>query len=324
MKTLFVLASAVVLFLATPNKIEAQKRRATNVLDESRARVLIGQAPQMQSLKIPWDRVAPVMARSTNADKGATDHTLNRLIKANLVRQSLSVLSYPRISGTWANPTENKPGYLYATMTMQLQMDENTNVVTGSCVYNWGGNDSPRREKVTGTVSPDGSVAFTDVCWSQGGTQYQYQYSENGTTAYLQSTNNVNGYYPYWKLTGTASGKVEVKWYVYTFTPEVKIASSGQRVLVEGGRYLGGRYVEGGRYLVGDVSNLRLVTETMASANFAWQAQLNLLGNILLDGARPSGTGTAVFAKKPDGTWVLLRLERFSEWFLQASSCLVR
>lgn len=304
MKTLFVLASAIVLFVAAPNKIEAQKRRPTNVLDESRARVLIGQAPQMRSLQIPWDSIAPVMARSTNADKGTTDHTLSRLLKANLVKQSVSVLTYPRILGTWANLTENKPGHMYdATMTMQLHMDENSNVVTGSCEYKQVTqllrNDDGIRGKVTGTVSPDGSVAFTEVCWSLGGEQRQYQYSEDGTTAYLQSTDNANGYYPYWKLTGTASGKTQVKWYEYTFTPEVRTTPIDQHV-----------NIEGGRYLVGDVSNLRLVTETMASANFAWQVQLNLLGNILFDGARPSGTGTAVFAKKPDGTWVLLKLER--------------
>jgi hypothetical protein len=295
MKTLFVLASAVVLFLAAPNKIEAQTRSATNVLDERRARVLIGQAPQMQSLQIPWERFAPVIARSANADRGTT---LSRLIEANLVRQTVSVLTYPKISGTWASPS---PEGFRSMMTMQLQMDENTDVVTGTCEFKWGpasGGSGSIRGKVTGAVSPDGSIVFTDVCWSEGGMQYQYQYSENGTTAYLQSTNNANGYYPYWKLTGTASGKVEVKWYVYTFTPKVQITSSGQRVLVEGGRYI-----------IGDVSNLRLVTETMASAKFAWQAQLNLLGNILLDGARPSGTRTAVFAKKPNGTWVLLRLE---------------
>lgn len=298
MKTLALLTSVlVVVFLAYPIKVDAQKRKATQpkqtfVLDENRAKALIGQAPQMKTLQIPWENIAPLMARSTSADTGTT---LGRLIEANLVRQTVSVLTYPSITGTWASP----PGF--RIMTMQLHMDENSNVITGRCEFKWGeGLDHPMgkngggtRGNVTGTVTPDGSVVFTDVCWSEGGTQDKYQYSESGTTAYLRSVEDTS-YLPAWKLTGTASGKVGVKWYEYTFTPAVTITKSGQRVLVEGGRYL-----------IGDVSNLRLVTETMASANFTWQAQLNLLGSILSGGTRPSGNGNAQFAKKPDGSWVL-------------------
>ena len=191
------------------------------------------------------------------------------------------------------------------SMVMQLQTDSDTNTVSGSCAYDWGaglGNPNGNvsgggvREQVGGTIAPDGSVVFYHTCFSEGGVQDRYQYSESGKSAILQSV-TPNAWIP-WMLAGTASGNVETKYYEYSFSPDVQITRSNQ-----------GLRVLAGRYEIGEVTNLRLVTETEASANFAWHAQLNQLGGILLEGAGiPTGTGAAEFAKKPDGSWVIVKL----------------
>src|SRR3954471_2950853 len=50
----------------------------------------------------------------------------------------------------------------------------------------------------------------------------------------------------------------------------------------------------GGKVEIGEVTNLQLVTETRAAANFAWRS------------SQDRGAGVVEFVKKPDGTWVLL------------------
>src|SRR5207302_8419790 len=103
---------------------------------------------------------------------------------------------------------------------MQLEMVGNTNVITGSCEYSWVGGLRPnglaggsRLSQANGTVTPDSSVVFTNVCYSERGVQDRYQYSENGTTATLRSTKRgePGKIDSPWILSGTASGKqVEV------------------------------------------------------------------------------------------------------------------
>jgi hypothetical protein len=125
----------------------------------------------------------------------------------------------------------------------------------------------------------------------RNGEGIEFLYREEGKTAYLDQ----KGDQGIGTFTGTASGqRVELRWYEYTFSPEVQ-TSAGRQVIE----------VAAGRLQVGEVSNLQLVNETHAVANFAWQAQLNKLGQIMLGDVKPSGTSSVQFAKKPDGTWVL-------------------
>jgi hypothetical protein len=251
----------------------------------------------------------PAMARSTNADRGAANRTLSRLVEAKLVTKKVDVVTYPRISGTWVSQRQSalSGGTVPQSLNMVLQMVGDTNAISGYCVYRWGtsapwaGGDTGQ---VHGTVTPDGSVGFTNACYSEGGVQNRYQLDETETTVILRSLKGgVQGKMESpWILSGRASGKLEVKWYEYSFAPEVQIIRDNQGVRVTSGRYE-----------VGEVSNLRLATETQAVANFSWQGQLNQLGSILLDGtlapgAKPSGNGTAEFAKKPDGTWTLVKV----------------
>ena len=65
----------------------------------------------------------------------------------------------------------------------------------------------------------------------------------------------------------------------------------------------------GGDVEVGDVSDLRLMTETEAAAKFRWTASLNELGKLFFPNQLPAGMGGVAFGKKPDGTWFVDHFE---------------
>jgi hypothetical protein len=304
MKTLFLLASAmVVLFLTAPNKIEAQRRKATKpkqayVLNESSAKALIQESTQTASYMASPRGILPLMSRSMNdyktmtADRSSWASVLGYLIKEKVVTQRTYVESYPNLAGTWA-ATQG-----YDKYTMELQQAAGSNLITGTCEQQNNLIGSVK-SSVDGMVEPNGlvklepnsRVSFGHYLPYCLGTvrELHYQYSEQGTSAFLQQLDWGN-----LLLTGTASGKVTVTTYEYTFSPEVRTSSTE---------------VELGRYQVGEVSNLLLDGETRAHATFAWRVALNRIGLIMVGaGSQPTGNGSAWFAKKPDGTWVLVKL----------------
>jgi hypothetical protein len=100
-----------------------------------------------------------------------------------------------------------------------------------------------------------------------------------------------------------------MKWYTYSLTPEGYKQIEQTRNSME---------LRAGKFKIGEVTNLRLVTDTVAVANFAWEASLNDLGKTLFQYAQdelrsrnlptndvPKGVGEAQFAKKPDGSWII-------------------
>ncbi|MGO8787282.1 MAG: hypothetical protein ACLQVL_07860 [Terriglobia bacterium] len=91
--------------------------------------------------------------------------------------------------------------------------------------------------------------------------------------------------------------RVEVKYFDYAFSPEIQklIVGTGQQASIPVGSYE-----------IGEVSGLRLLTDTEATAAFAWSVPLDDVGHAFFDDdAKPAGTGEAGFGKKPDGTWFL-------------------
>ena len=152
-----------------------------------------------------------------------------------------------------------------------------------------------------GRIDPNGLVHLLRSFYCLPGyDDTEFLYEEEGATAYLRQ----KGVKDPWVITGPASGqRVELKWYEYAFSSEVrKVQVSTSRDTL---------YLAGGRFEIGEVSNLQLVIGERAVANFAWQASLDKLGHIMLGEAKPNGNGTAEFAKKPDGSWVLVRPVRF-------------
>jgi hypothetical protein len=238
-------------------------------------------------------------------------YLLRRLIDEGLVNRTVGVSSYPVISGAWKGVNTCAKGgdatnstayldYLLANqnescfkwpLTLQLNPIPDTNRVTGTS------NRSPEAWTATpleATVSPDNKITFQRIDGPQGSTGH-FTYIERGDRAFLVGI---------WDFlyTGTASRKrFDVKMYSYSFRPDVG-ETSGQ--------------APAGTYELGTVSNLLLTIETRAVANFTWSVALNALGKVVLEGNStptrgPSGTGSADFAKKPDGTWVLVPPLRF-------------
>jgi hypothetical protein len=153
----------------------------------------------------------------------------------------------------------------------------------------------PYRHKVTGTVETDGTVAISDPVVGLRGT-----YREQGGKGYLAIRFPIDPENEPDMFVGPATGrKVDVKWHTYSWSSEMlsQIVSEGNS-----------NYVVAGKIEIGEVSDLRLLTETQASANVTWTGVLNRMGMGLHRGSPPSGRWRVLFGKKPDGTWFVDRL----------------
>jgi hypothetical protein len=136
---------------------------------------------------------------------------------------------------------------------------------------------------------PDGKIDLVDpnASWNT----LHGVYKEEGSAAYLDFPEPRGG----WRYAGSATGQtVSVRWYEYAVSPQLEKRISRTQY---------DSYIEEGEIEIGDLSNLKLVTETTASASFAWTVTPDQLGGVLLEGKKPSGVGRAQFSKKPDGSW---------------------
>lgn len=291
-------------FLLPPESAHAQASAVKGpgnpkLLDEGRARWLIARAVQTQGFWAPPGNIVNLMSRSMLdyssrkanptpifPEQELVMQRLTNLIKEKLVIQRTYVETYPDLSGDWEG-SEN--GYYF--YKMHLEQAPGTNRVSGTCEQKFGGNVFTGA--LQGTVDASGRATLTplnrDSCIGRMG-EIDYQYTEQGTTASIQQTS-----WGHVVFSGRPAAKMTVTTYDCAFSPEVRI-SSGQILY--------------GRYEVGEVSNLLLNGETRAEASFGWRVSLNKLGSLML-GQQPTGSGTAAFAKKPDGTWVLVPPIRF-------------
>jgi hypothetical protein len=279
----------------------------TKELNESTARELIKDRMSKVPYRIPVEDITRLLARTlvdfktVNLASGP-GATLKRLLEKGYVLQTADIVSYPKISGTFMTddcqvlvgdrPTPCRKGW-------HLEMVPNSFSVTGEYLflppasYPFGS----KRIGARGTVQPDGKV---ELHVEEGGYGTpSYTYAEEGSAAYLVATP------PSFETVGTrykgsATGKrVDVKWYTYSWSPDF------QKQLVGTGD---ATYVVGGGYeQVGDVSDLRLVTDTQATAKFSFRVSLNDLGKLFIPSQPPNGTVQATFGKKPDGTWFVDR-----------------
>jgi hypothetical protein len=263
------------------------------VLDESRAKRLIDAAAQSRGYMGSPDSIAPLMSRSMNDYKtmsgveGSPAYMLGYLIKENLVTQRVIVEDYPNVSGTWIGEEGNQH------YKLELHQAAGSIAITGTCEQNGAWHTT-----LTGTVLPSWVVQleppFRQSCLGVFG-MLGYRYKVRVTRGQPQSEATASLEHGSVVLRGVPSGTVTVTTYEYAFSPEVKVLPEG---------------TEFGRYQVGEVTGLLLDGETRAHATFSWQVALNKLGAVILN--RPVvGRGNAVFAKKPDGTWVLAEPIRF-------------
>jgi hypothetical protein len=263
-------------------------------LNESNAELLIRDRLKKEPYKIRAENISKLLARTLKDYKSANagndqEATVKRLLEKGFVLQAVETVNYPRISGTFSVRFVNMLNR-WETRVFQLEMIPNSNLLTGT--YTGGAGVY----KVTGSVQPDGKVEmrFLDASTFSGYTQSNGVYREVGPAASLDFRDSHN-------LEGKATGqKVEVRWYTYSWSPDFQ-----KQLLHEGNE----TYVIGGGLEVGNVSDLRLVLETEATAKFNWKASLNSVGELFFPSGPPSGAGEVAFGKRPDGTWFVDQLQ---------------
>jgi hypothetical protein len=321
-KTLIV--TCIVIF-ATILSLSCGKTTSTKELTESSARALIEGFYANNYYPINVAPLVPLFAQTridykTVDDKFGLGKDMRLFLERGLIEQHTETLSYPNISGIFtgeihfAGAMRYEPeNIIYNQYNLQMNADSNSFSGTLTISHQEGrsadGTIAPGPievtgvNKVTGTVQPDGSVSIEGGNLGANG-----KYTEQGTVASLTLPG------PYyqgaeWHLVGKATGRTEMKWYTYSLTPEGYKQIEQTRNSME---------LRAGKFKIGEVTNLRLVTDTVAVANFAWEASLNDLGKTLFQYAQdelrsrnlptndvPKGVGEAQFAKKPDGSWII-------------------
>jgi len=265
-------------------------------LDESSARDLIKDRLTKDPYKIHADNISKLLGRTLKDYKSSPagneqEAIVKRLLDKAFVIQTTETVSYPKSSGTFISQNQ----YVGYWTIYDLEMRPNSNVLTGDS-YRTGSLEGLAKPAspwwVEGSVEPDGSLRL-----NTSGSHEEAAYVEEGPAAYI----DFRGGSSYGRYKGSATRKrVDVKVYTYSWSPDVL-----QKRLTRTGDAI---YVIGGDFEVGNVSRLRLVTDTVASAEFAWKASLNDVGQIFFPIRPPDGTGEALFGKKPDGTWFVDQL----------------
>jgi hypothetical protein len=268
-------------------------------LNESSAKELVQESVSKQLFKIPLSPylslLGPTMKdRSAPTGRTIEDSIFRHLIKQGLVSQKVDIIQYPVISGVFSGRRDE--GSTFDKREFNLEMVPNSNSLVGEAteIHQYWAN--PARHNVTGAVEPDGTVTLSDP--SVG---IRAVYKEQGAIAHLERMEcQDTSYYGPCSFIGKASGrKVDIKWYTYSWSPEFqqKIVQIGDDSAVKGGR------IE-----IGEVSNLRLVTETEATAQVTYTAVLDNVGQCFYPAGPPKGQWRVLFGKKPDGTWFVDKL----------------
>jgi hypothetical protein len=272
---------ATIVALSLPSVGCGSSVSSVKELNESNAVGLLKNRLEKEHFKIQVEGIANLFKESLK-NYGVVDAqnkqetVLKRLLDKGLVIQTTRSVNYPKISGTFAN--DNTPT---GRREYRLEMLPGSNLLTGRYLQQ----NSTYDLKANGSVQPDGKMEV-DIGF---GVQTMV-YHEQGSSAYLEVPGGTWG-----NFNGSATGKtVTVNLYSYSWAPDF------QKQLVQDANTV---CVLVGKFDVGVVSNLRLVTETEATATFKWKAALNSIGKIVFPMQPPEGLGEATFGKKPDGTW---------------------
>lgn len=230
---------------------------------------------------------------------------LKKLVERHLVQRESDTVTYPKISGAFMAQmnlgSESASGWQRDTWVLTILPQRPRNAwglganavrVTGRFYSQLGNEIHPSARQAEGAITSDGRIALNYLVnpylWS--GPAWKGVYEEDGATAFLKF--QVKGWT---RFIGKATGqKITVNWYEYSISPELskQIIHTPQ-----------GPLIAGGKIEVETLSELKLVSQTEAVAQFTWNVPLNDLGAILLGHKVPAGNGTVSFAEKPDGTW---------------------
>jgi hypothetical protein len=278
-------------------------------LNESTARDMIRENLSKRPLKLPLARFGQMMNRSqldytSFTPSSEAEVIFKRLLNGKFAEQTIDKVQYPMVSGTfvWVEKT-NSPEWDPVTNTYELDlyMVQNSNKLIGlkkefreSKIMHV--SDSGRLD---GTIQPEGGIELDLYSGNMKlGWNLKGNYSEKADKAYLNLIPGpISG--PSREYVGKATGKtIQVNWYTYSWSADFR-----NRMVNDNNNF----YVVGGKIEAGNVSDLRLVTDTEATARVHWVPTPNDIGK-LFDLTPQGGTFSASFAKKPDGTWFLDRI----------------
>lgn len=206
---------------------------------------------------------------------------MKKLLDKGVIVAQVETVTYPKISAHLSK-RDSCMGGGSTTQTMSLDTLPSSNEFSGLIVFTYC-NGTVERQPFKGTVRPDGSFDFP-------GRGFEFTAGWHGHYSESDGSVVVNDY----AGSAPAGQKVEVRWYQYSFAPDVE-----KRIVQSDS----GSAIAGGDISVKELSELRLVAETEATCRFSWFAPLNSTAAAILATDKESGTGSASFSKKPDGSW---------------------
>jgi hypothetical protein len=276
------------------------KRMLTAKINAEKNAYLLNFSAARQAIQIPSHDDYTQGSYRGNDPRAAAQ----RLLRDGFMTQARQDSSFPNVSGnykvdlTLQKSTNNTvPTSLIQTFSLSQQPTDAT--VSGQ--YNvdvFGGNSGPKIDNfhgpLTGSVGRDGTVHLT-YGTQFGGTVADYKFGSSGHDLTLTGKQVFFNGIPTMTLTGSGpGGSISVPSFSYAFSSKFKPLPSPHE-----------DQIDAGEIEVGEVSDLLLVTETIAQANFTWHVAFNDAAKALAGQTMASGTGGMTFGKQPDGNWVL-------------------
>lgn len=287
---------------------------STKSLTESSAkRMLIAKmsAENKDDYLLDFDAVSEVIREPTREDYTDGTYRINdprlavgRLVKAGYITQSRKDFTVPNVSGNYRVelkwPKEvSSIALRNAIYTFSLSMEPTFSTVSGKySLDSWvnsGQETMSANGPLIGSVSEDGTVQLAYVTQYGSRIEEAYKFGISGQGVTLTGNQPFLNGIPTMTLTGNGpGGTISVPSFSYAFSDKFKpLASPRANEIVTG------------KIVVDEVSNLLLVTETVAQANFTWHVTFNDAAKALTGQTTASGTGQMTFGKQPDGNWVL-------------------
>ena len=284
-----------------------------NLTESSAKRMLVAKisADNKDNYLLNFDAVSETIREPIREDYADGTYRINdprlavgRLIKAGYIIQSRKEFTVPNVSGnykvelTWPKEVSSI-ALRNAIYTFSLSMEPTFSTVSGKySVDSWvnsGQETMSANGPLIGSVSQDGTVQLAYVTQYGSRIEEAYKFSTSGQGVTLTGNQPFLNGIPTMTLTGSgAGGTISVPSFTYVFSDKFKpVAPPNANQIVAG------------KIVVDEVSNLLLVTETIAQANFTWHVTFNDAAKALTGQTTASGAGQMTFGKQPDGNWVL-------------------
>jgi hypothetical protein len=232
----------------------------------------------------------------------------SRLLSVGFLSQKSTVVEYPLPSRATGRAVDKRnPQSLYgpiappqADMSISLSIDPSTGIIDGT--YDLTGatpNHDPCHSTLYGNALVNGQLAitlrFNCMTGSEKSANVNLGRSGNLVSLIWPTYSDINDTIET-VLTGPSTGSpVRLTWFNYSLSPSAIKWEKGAN-----------QYEIGSLHAV-SVSKLVLTGSDVEShANFEWRLDLNDLGRAVVGNVTQlSGSGTADFAKTPNGTWTL-------------------